>query len=367
MSKVRVLIVDDSVVIRQMLFDVLSADPHIEVVGRASNGHLAIAKITQINPDVVVLDIEMPEMDGLEALKNIRQTHPKLPVIMFSTLTQLGAQATFNALSLGATDYVPKPDAQQGGKEYVQEWVRQMLAPKIVSLGARYAGIDLQQYENSISTKPATDVKARAPRVSPNSKIDVVAIGVSTGGPNALATVFSALPANFPVPIVIVQHMPPVFTRLLAERLSAHSSIEVAEGENGQLLEAGKAYIAPGGYHMVVGKTEKFGAHIQINQEPMENSCRPSVDVLFRSVARVYGARALGIIMTGMGADGLRGCELIYDAGGQVLAQDEATSVVWGMPGFIAKMGLADKILPLPAIADEITRRVYEKRGQAIT
>jgi two-component system chemotaxis response regulator CheB len=365
MPKIRVLVVDDSVVIRQMLFEVLSAHPMIEVTGRASNGLLALAKVTQINPDVVILDIEMPEMDGLEALKQLRQTHPKLPVIMFSTLTRLGAQATFDALSLGATDYVPKPDASHGGKEHLQEWVKQELIPKIISFGARFADIDLHQYEKS--QQKISDIKIHAPRDVPTAKIDVVAIGISTGGPNALATVLSALPANFPVPILIVQHMPPIFTRLLAERLSKQSMIKVLEAENGDIIEAGKAYIAPGGYHMILGRTERFGIHIQINQDPMENSCRPSVDVLFRSVARLYGARTLGIIMTGMGADGLRGCELIYEAGGQILAQDEATSVVWGMPGFVVKTGLADKVLPLKDIATEITARVNEKRGLSLT
>jgi two-component system chemotaxis response regulator CheB len=365
MAKIRVLVVDDSVVIRQMLYEVLSNHPLIEVIGRASNGHLAITKIMHSNPDLVILDIEMPEMNGLEVLKTIRQTHPKMPIIMFSTLTTLGANATFDALSLGATDYVPKPDVSSlRNTDSAQEWVGRELVPKVVSLGARYAGIDLQKHHGALFKSAAVDIAPRTPRAElPKQRVDAITIGVSTGGPDALATLLGALPQKLPVPILIVQHMPPVFTKLLADRLNAISRLTVVEAEHGQLLEAGKAYIAPGGYHMTVMKSEKFGVFLQLNQDSPENSCRPSVDVLFRSVARTYGGNTLAVILTGMGADGFRGTEMIYEAGGQIIAQDEATSVVWGMPGFVVKSGLADLVLPLPNIAEEIMRRINEKRS----
>jgi two-component system chemotaxis response regulator CheB len=353
MRKIRILVVDDSVVVRRMVTDVLTADPALEVVGAAANGRIALAKIPQVNPDLITLDVEMPEMDGIETLSELRKTYPRLPVIMFSTMTERGAAATLEALSRGANDYVTKP-SNAGSVAAALERIREQLIPKIKAHCPLVAG----------PGRPTAPVPRQAlgcpPKPIPQRPevaVDIVAIGVSTGGPNALAEVIPQLAADLPVPVVIVQHMPPVFTKLLAERLSSKSGIRVEEGRPGQTLEAGQAWLAPGDFHMVV---ERCGVHVRImtHQAPPENSCRPAVDVLFRSVAEVYGPRALGVVMTGMGQDGLRGSEHIQEAGGSVLAQDEATSVVWGMPGFVAQAGLADKVLPLQQIAGEIMRRV---------
>ena len=357
MRKIRILVVDDSVVIRRMVSDALAADPELEVAGSAANGHIALSKIPQVNPDLLTLDIEMPEMDGLEALRELRKTYTKLPVIMFSTLTERGASATLDALALGANDYVTKP-SNVGSASVALERIREELIPKIKALCR-------------VSPPPAIALPkpAAAPRVFPKieargvgAPAEIVAIGVSTGGPNALAEVIPQLPASLPVPVVIVQHMPPIFTKLLAERLAAKSQIRVEEGRPGERLEPGRAWVAPGDFHMAV---ERKGSGVQLvtHRQPPENSCRPAVDVLFRSVAEAYGPRALGVVMTGMGQDGLRGSERIREAGGRVLAQDEATSVVWGMPGFVAHAGLAEKVLPLSQIAAEIVLRVSEPRA----
>jgi len=353
--RVRILVVDDSVVVRRMLSDSLSADPQLEVVGSAANGNIALARIPQLNPDIVVLDVEMPELDGLETLKRIRQTHLFLPVIMFSTLTQRGAAATLDALSLGANDYVTKP-ANVGGVQQALEHIRAELIPKIKVFGRKGTRSDFATARRLAPTATSGSKSMAAPR-RPSGSVEIVAIGVSTGGPNALNELVPTFPADFSVPLLIVQHMPPVFTKLLADRLHSKSQIQVEEGAPDQAVEAGRAFIAPGNFHMIVQKVDQT-VRIKTNQEPPENSCRPAVDVLFRSVAQTYGACALGVVMTGMGQDGLRGCEEIRKAGGQVFVQDEATSVVWGMPGYVANAGLADQILPLNELGSEIVRKV---------
>jgi two-component system chemotaxis response regulator CheB len=353
MAKTRVLVVDDSVVIRRIVSDVLSSDPDIEVAGVAANGRIALEKITQVNPDVVTLDVEMPEMDGLETLKHIRHKHPRLTVIMFSTLTARGAATTIEALSLGASDYVAKPANVRGATAGI-ETIRTELIPKIKALCGR-TGVTREKLEN-LRSAPQLRVPDRRIGMKFRSP-EILAIGASTGGPNALATIIPALPANFPLPIVIVQHMPPIFTRLLAERLAASSSISVREGVEGAELKPGTAWIAPGSYHMAIEKTRN-GSRIHLHQEAPENSCRPAIDVLFRSVAKLYGPATFAVILTGMGQDGFRSCQEIYAAGGQILAQDEASSVVWGMPGFVAKAELADKVMPLNQLAAEIIGRV---------
>jgi two-component system chemotaxis response regulator CheB len=358
MSKIRVLVVDDAVVVRKMVTDVIAADPGLEVAGTAANGKIAMAKIPQINPDVVTLDVEMPEMDGLQTLAAIRKLYPTLPVIMFSTLTARGAATTIDALTLGANDYVTKP-ANVGSVTEALQCLRAQLVPKLKLWCTRATKVDSAPLRPGVSfTYMAAPRKGTAP-VAP---VEVVAIGVSTGGPNALSVLLPQLPADLPVPIVIVQHMPPVFTKLLAERLGTLSALKVSEGAPGDALQPGHVYVAPGDYHMIV-KREGVALRIKTNQDTPENSCRPAVDVLFRSVVDLYGAGTLGVILTGMGQDGLRGCERIREAGGQILAQDEASSVVWGMPGFIAKAGLADQVLPLKEIAGEIVRRVRKGRA----
>jgi two-component system, chemotaxis family, protein-glutamate methylesterase/glutaminase len=353
--KIRILVVDDAVVIRRLVGEVLNADPTIEVVGTAANGKIALAKLPQVSPDLVILDIEMPEMDGLATLREIRKTYPRLPVIMFSALTERGAAATLDALALGASDYFTKPTST-GGLEASLQVIRDELIPAIKALCG--------QVYSRVATAPTTTVaRSPQPRSAHTNPVEVVAIGTSTGGPNALAEVFAAFPANFSVPIVLVQHMPPMFTRLLAERLTAQSRVKVEEGRSGGVLCPGHVWIAPGDYHMIAVRNAGQ-VRILIHQDPPENSCRPAVDVLFRSIALAFGPTALAVILTGMGQDGFRGCEAIREAGGQILAQDEATSVVWGMPGFVARAGLADRVLPLAMIAPEVVRRVQVGRGE---
>jgi two-component system chemotaxis response regulator CheB len=349
-TKIRALVVDDSVVVRRLVSEALGAEPGIEVAGIAADGKIGLAKVDQLNPDIVILDVEMPVMDGLTTLVEIRRRRPRLPVIMFSTLTQRGAAITLDALALGASDYVTKPQA--GNPERSIHLIREELVPRIRAL----AGEAPAPVERRPATAVSTPVQTK-PRQGPPPRVDIVAIGVSTGGPNALAALIPALPAKLPVPVVIVQHMPPMFTKILAERLNATSALHVVEAADGDVIAPGGVWVAPGGHHMVVERSQ-LGARIRTNLEPPENSCRPSVEPLFRSVAAAYGERVLATVLTGMGNDGLRGAEQIRRLGGQVLAQDETTSVVWGMPGFIAKAGLADAVLPLPAMAGAILERI---------
>lgn len=353
--KNRILIVDDSVVVRNQVSKILATDSALDVVGVAASGPIALAKIPQINPDIIVLDVNMPEMDGLVTLSRIRETYPSLPVIMFSNLTQRGAETTLDALLLGANDYVTKPANLKSTAE-AADHIRTQLIPRIKALCG------------GLLERPVSPPKValRSPITSPiPGKVDIVAIGVSTGGPNALTYLLPQIPADFPVPMLIVQHMPPIFTKHLADRLKLKSKIRVSEAANGDPLEPGKALIAPGDFHMVVSN-DPASTKVLTHQGAPENSCRPAVDVLFRSVANTYGSRALGIILTGMGHDGLRGCEELAEAGGQILVQDEASSVVWGMPGYVAEAGLADQILPLNELGPAICRRLNVGREGAM-
>lgn len=354
------LIVDDSTLIRRLLSDTLSSDPEIEIAGSAANGKIALAKIPQLEPDVVTLDMEMPEMDGISTLVEIRKRYPNLPVIMFSTLTERGANATFDALAKGASDYVTKP-SNVGSVAQAMQNVRDELVPKIKALCSWYLAHGAAPIRPQ-SAAPGSLLASRT-RLDKPTRIDVLAIGVSTGGPNALAAILPLLPKDFPIPILIVQHMPPVFTKHLADRLDQASQIEVREARAGDLLQAGTALLAPGGMHMTVRRAGT-SVHIQLNQDAPENFCRPAVDVLFRSVEEAYGANVLAAVLTGMGRDGLLGCVRIRQSGGYVIAQDQVTSVVWGMPGAVAEAKLADRVLPLSRIADEFILRAFEQRRQ---
>ena len=359
---IRVLVVDDSVVVRRLVTRVLEEDPDIEVVGAAANGRIALAKVAQLEPDVVTLDIEMPELDGLATLAELRPRWPRLPVIMFSTLTERGAEATLEALSLGASDYVTKPTGLHSPVEAMAA-VQTELIPRIKALHGRRLLSRMPQSPAPTAAAPSPAAPAVKPPARPaDARIDVVAIGVSTGGPNALAELLPALPGTLPVPIVIVQHMPPVFTRMLADRLNSRCALKVIEAEGGELLLPGRVHIAAGGQHLTLVR-QGTSIVTAANDDPPTHSCRPAVDVLFRSVAALSGPSVLSVVLTGMGQDGLRGVEAIRVAGGQVLAQDEASSVVWGMPGFVARAGLADAVLPLDAIAAEISRRVAVGRS----
>lgn len=346
MPAIRVLIVDDAVVMRKILTDLLSRDPEIEVVGTAAHGKIALAKIEQVNPDLITLDLEMPEMDGLATLLALRARYPRLPVIMLSALTKAGAESTLNCLEAGAQDYITKPTSGQSLDDLGTELIAKIKAC-VPPAFAR-------------SWTPRSEIGAILP-IPAYSKptelrpVKAVGIGVSTGGPNALATLVPELPADFPVPILIVQHMPPVFTKSLADRLNKNCALPVHEAEEGQRVESGNIYLAPGGKHLRV-VLESGQPVLRLNEEAQVNSCRPAVDVLFQSMVEVYDGDLLGLIMTGMGQDGLRGCRMMREQGAHILAQDEASSIVWGMPGFVARAGLADRVLPLDELAPEIVR-----------
>lgn len=372
MQKIKVLIVDDSVVIRRLLANVLDSDPHIEVVGTAPDGKIALAKIAQLNPDLVTLDIEMPVMDGLETLPELKALRPNLPVIMFSTLSTRGAEATFQALELGASDYVAKP-ANVGSVSHALQVVRDELVPKVKALcrsaqsgvvnsGALNSNTLKTQSVLASSRGNSTGGVNAITKFPARKRKEVLVIGSSTGGPQALAAVLSGLPGTFPLPIAIAQHMPPVFTKSLAARLNQNCALEVVESAGGETMKAGCVYIAPGDFHLHL---KKKGASFatSISQGPRENSCRPAVDVLFRSAAEIYGAGCLALVLTGMGQDGLIGCTQVVEAGGAVIAQDEQTSVVWGMPRAVSEAQLAAEICPLQDIAQTLSKYASHERS----
>jgi len=340
-EKIRVLVVDDSVVIRRLVTHALEEDPSLEVVGAASNGAIALQRIPFLNPDVITLDIEMPEMDGLEMLRRVRRDHPHVRVIMFSTLTERGAAITLTALSLGADDYVSKA-ANGGSLDQSLASLRRELIPKI------------RQFFKA--TTPEKPMEIPRPAAFPHAlprRVRVLGIGISTGGPAALAAILPTLPAHFPLPVLVVQHMPPVFTRLLAERLNVSCRIPAVEATQGELVVPGKIFVAPGDFHM---KVASAGGQVRIclDQSPQLNSCRPAVDALFNSIADVYGGAAIAMIMTGMGQDGLHGARTLKALGARIVAQDEESSVVWGMPGAVVNAGLADCVLPLDKLVAEV-------------
>ena len=361
MRKIRVLVVDDSVVIRRLLTDILNEDPDIEVAGIAANGRIALSKLEQLNPDIVTLDIEMPDLDGLSTLPLLREKYPKLPVIMFSTLTTRGAVDTLEALSRGASDYVAKP-ANVGSVAASMQSVKDQLLPKIKAL---CPDIVPQQTEEPkplrAKQKPVTPAKR-----NPGQRYELVVIGSSTGGPQALAKVIGGIPGNFPIPIVIVQHMPPVFTKHLAHRLDQDSQLDIYEAQGGESLRPGMVLIAPGDYHLEL-KRASTSITTLLHQAPPENSCRPAVDVLFRSAAKISGEACLSVVLTGMGQDGLRGGEEIVHNGGTLIAQDEQSSVVWGMPRAVTEAGITSCQLPLDAIAQKISLMASVGRQKALT
>ncbi|WP_331272283.1 protein-glutamate methylesterase/protein-glutamine glutaminase [Motilibacter aurantiacus] len=367
MGDIRVLVVDDSAVVRRIVAQVLDAEPGISVVGTAQNGRIALDKLVELSPDAVTLDIEMPELDGLGTLKRLRQTHPRTPVIMFSTLTERGASATIEALSLGASDYVTKPSNTTALTQSVRS-VREQLVPKLRSLCGQGpqqpggAGAAPGRRTGTLGAPAgAVGTGARRPgaaapvaRLTPAAKRpDILVIGSSTGGPEALARVLSGLPGTLPVPVAVVQHMPPIFTRLLAERLDRSSALEVREAAEDDQLVPGRVLIAPGDRHLEVVR-RGTGLFAHLTTAPPENFCRPAVDVLFRSVAATFGGSVLAVVLTGMGSDGKAGAQTLKARGARVLAQDQATSVVWGMPGAVTAAGLADAVLPLDAVPGAI-------------
>lgn len=356
-APIRVLVVDDSVVVRRLVAEVLDAHPQIQVAGVAQNGAIALQKIDELKPDAVTMDIEMPIMDGISCVKALRKKHHKLPVVMFSTLTERGASATLDALAAGASDYVTKP-ANVGSVAESKQSIRDQLIPKLMALtGAR------RLVARSSAAAPAAPPMPQPRRGSRSGAYEVLAIGSSTGGPDALAKVLSTLPASLSVPVVLVQHMPPIFTRMLAERLNSVSGLTIVEAEDGVPLRRGHVLVAPGGRHLEL-RSKGTSIVTHLSDAPAENYCKPAVDVLFRSVAGVFKDRVLASVLTGMGRDGALGATAIRNAGGTVFAQDEATSVVWGMPGAVVAAGQADRVLPLEEMGSMLLAELASVPGR---
>jgi two-component system, chemotaxis family, protein-glutamate methylesterase/glutaminase len=375
--RTRILIVDDSAVMRSLLRAVVSTDARLEVAGTATDGASALNLLQTSQADIILLDVEMPVMDGLATLRALRQRWSRIPVIMCSSLTQRGAKVTIEALACGAADYVTKPSGQSDRETALRKLAHELI-PKIRALTTRAVELSSLRHGSSASRTSrflpsagtsdgrATAFAARIPGVFLTQPITstpaIVVIGVSTGGPAALEALLPAFPERFPLPVLIVQHMPELFTRLLAERLNSRCRLRVREAADGDPVRAGCIYIARGNWHMetVATALPESPATLRLSQTPPENHCRPSVDVLFRSAANVYGAGVLAVVLTGMGSDGLKACRTIRGLGGVVLAQDEATSTVWGMPGAVANTGLANRVLPLEMIAPEILRTIAQ-------
>ena len=374
---------DDSAVMRSLLRSVVSSDPGFYVAGTAADGSSALSSVDVLKPDLILLDVEMPVMDGLVTLKQLRARGHKMPVVMCSSVTKRGARVTLDALAAGASDYVAKPAGQASREEAIKKLAQELL-PKMHALtnpaadgapgvfpgmfpgaadglvrglfqGAGHAGAVVP------IGQPAAESQAITTQPS------VLVIGASTGGPGALDILLPALPADFPLPVMVVQHMPELFTRLFAERLDEHCRLRTKEAVEGEPVHAGTIYIARGNWHMEVRSAAQGAAKamVHLTQGPLENHCRPAVDVLFRSAAAVYGSAVLAVVLTGMGADGMLGSKVIRDGGGAVIAQDQASSIVWGMPGAVTNAGLAQRVSPLDAIAPEIMRLCSRQRAEA--
>lgn len=351
-STIKVLVVDDSAYMRYVLRSSLAANPDIQVLDTARDGLDALSKISALHPDVVTMDLEMPRMNGFEALKRIMETCP-LPVIILSSLTQEGADATLRALDLGAVDFVPKPANGSISLRAVGE----TLAGKI----RQVSGLDASKLRATRprAAKPPVERPARAERPAQgHGSRKIVVIGTSTGGPRALHEVVPHLPGALPAGVLIVQHMPPGFTRSLAQRLNEISQLEVKEAEPGDQVRPGLALLAPGNHHMIVTRQ----GTVELDERPPEHGVRPAVDVTMESVVQFYGEATVGVILTGMGSDGTRGAGLIKGAGGQVIAEDKSTSIIYGMPRSVIEAGLADKVVPLDRMAAEIVAAAEERK-----
>lgn len=398
-APLRVMVVDDSSVVRGLLTRLLEQQPDIEVVSSVSDGQMAVNSLRRQPVDVIILDIEMPRMDGLTALPMLLEARPEVQVIVASTLTEKNAEISLQALERGAADYLTKPSSTHGGS---MDTFNRQLVEKVIALGysgrghprpempaipprkiapspdykpsARPSG---RQYRPSVrpirprvrvvERRTAADRDFAAPilpkaepqeivlRAAGKARPRIIAIGSSTGGPQALFKVFGELGQELDLPVMVAQHMPPTFTKILAEHITRASGLPCKEGEDGDVLKAGQIYIAPGDYHMVLGVRNDLPT-IHIEQGPPVNFCRPAVDPMFSSIARIFGSSTLALILTGMGQDGMMGARDIIDAGGTLIAQDEATSVVWGMPGAVAMRGLCSAVLPLDNIAAHLKK-----------
>jgi len=349
---IKVLVVDDSTFMRKTISGMLASDPRVAVAGMARDGEEALQKLKEAEPDVVTLDVEMPGMNGLEALRRIMEIKP-LPVIMVSSLTEEGAKETLKALELGAVDYLPK---QLDGVSTNIVAIQQELIAKVIAAAGSAGKISrpVNGRKPAMLSMPA--VSQSALNVARGQK--VVAIGCSTGGPKALQEVLPLFPKDFPAAILIVQHMPRFFTKPFAERMNQICQIEVREAVDGQTVKAGTALLAPGGYHMRVVRRQAIDVSVALSADTEGSLYVPSADVLMKSVAEVYPGRGIGVIMTGMGHDGLDGMKAIKGAKGRTVAQDEATCVVYGMPKAVVEAGYADKIVPLSHIAGEVVNMI---------
>ncbi len=360
MKRLKALVVDDTIVYRKIVGDVLKEIPGVEVVGVAHNGKIAMSKIASLKPDLITLDIEMPEMNGIEVLKALEGQTGTPAVVMLSTLTQEGGEMTIKALELGAFDFVPKPQA--GTMAENLKSVKDALTPIIRTLMRKQAAFSRVR-ERIHRPRPEPVAAAVASRPTParprTGASEIIGIGISTGGPNALTRMIPMLPQGFPAPILIVQHMPPMFTASLANSLNNKSALDVKEAQDGDTILPGQVFIAPGGKQMkIVAGADGLSRKIKITDDPPENSCKPSVDYLFRSIAQHYVGRATGVIMTGMGSDGSSGLAQMKHNGAVVIAQDEATCTVFGMPKDPIEKGIADVVAPLDKIAGEILKTV---------
>lgn len=365
-KKIKVLVVDDTIVYRKAISEIMETLPEVELVGVAHNGKIALSKIKTLKPDLITLDIEMPVMNGLEVLAEIQRLKLNVGAIMLSTLTSEGGDMTLKALELGAFDFILKPQSknQTEGKNEIKKlihpmikaYARSLTASKLLQTAKKTTPRKAPLRPLSKKTQPAPKTGAGAKKAI-RGKSEIIAIGISTGGPNALGQVLPLLPGDIGVPVLIVQHMPPVFTNSLASSLNKKCKLTVKEAENRDNLEDNTVYIAPGGKQMkLVASADGTNRQIKITNDPPENSCKPSVDYLFRSVADYYVGRTTAVIMTGMGSDGTKGLEILRNKGCYIIAQDEKTCVVYGMPKIPVETGLADCVSPLNKIADEIMK-----------
>jgi two-component system, chemotaxis family, protein-glutamate methylesterase/glutaminase len=373
----RILAADDSAVMRSILWklflmhaeDRTSELPRMELCGIARDGVECLELMRQLSPDVLVLDLEMPRMNGLDVLDRLRVENPELPVIMCSAYTEHGARSTLEALGRGASDYVTKPFEQRDFAAAMQALSQQLL-PRIAAL-AKDAGESGEKTDRDVPQE-LQKTKSGDSAVKGSALIEVVVIGLSTGGPSALEQLLPKLPKDFPVPVLIVQHMPKLFTGALAERLDKCCALRVEQAYDNATIRPGTVWLAPGDAHMEVAarramaadadRGEGSSSRVRLHQQEPLNHCRPSVDYLFFSAVRMYGAGTLALVMTGMGADGLNGARAVHEGGGVVLAQDEATSAVWGMPGRVSEAGIASGTLPLWGIASALKQRVNAGR-----
>ncbi|MDH4362632.1 MAG: chemotaxis-specific protein-glutamate methyltransferase CheB [Acidimicrobiia bacterium] len=365
MKPIRMVVIDDSKAVRKIISAAVETDPDIQIVGQAGNGQEGHELVRQVRPDVVLVDVEMPVMDGLDCVSHIRQFDRAVPIIMFSAFTKAGSRAVMDALARGATDYQLKPTGVDGYTDAIAR-LRTELVPKIRALGRAYSSAPAAAapFTPAAPAMEAPAAPRRPARPQARTTLEAVVLASSTGGPSALEVVLSGIDRSFELPILIVQHIPPMFSAILAEWLNSSCPLTVVEAENGMKVKPRTVYIAPGGLHMRVQRADREITITTDDAAPV-NSCRPAADLLFRSAAPVWHDAVLGVVLTGMGQDGLNGAQDLVNEGADVIVQDEATSVVWGMPGLVHRAGLATETLPLPEIAGALARLAGPVRSEA--